>query len=53
MLLRVLHADRPGDLILAGEAAWQMGDKFMKLLERGFGLIEQDLAAECKSLLAI
>jgi hypothetical protein len=53
MLLRILHAERPGGLILAGEAARQMGEKFNQQLERGFDLIDRELASACKRLVSI
>ena len=50
-LLRVLLADRPGDLVLAGEAARKMGAKFMKQLDAGLDRLDRDVSAETSALI--
>lgn len=42
-LFKVLIEGRPGDLILAYEAAEKMGDKFMLQMEAGMGMIDLEV----------
>ena len=50
MLLEVLLEDRPGDLILAAEAATAMGERFSRQLRQGLGRLEPVLAGRVREI---
>ena len=53
MLLNVLVADRPGDVVLAGEAVRTVGGKFEVQVARGLGRLEPELAKRVGELAGI
>ena len=52
-LLRVLVADRPGDVVLAGEAVRRTGGEFEAQVAAGLGVLDPDLATEVEALSSI
>lgn len=50
-VLRVLLEDRPGDLILALEAAQQMPPKFMKQLEAGLAQLDAEVRSGVEAMM--
>lgn len=51
MIIEVLVDLRPGDLILAYEAAEKMGTKFMQQLNKGMSLIREELQQSIKLII--
>ena len=50
LLLDVLVDERPGDIVLAGEAARAIGGKFVQQMSRGLGRLDPKLAHEVGEL---